>query len=60
MPAPPVFAPAIDIGTKGGSIEEIADSMATAIHNSFLGTIAAGAVVAADGGLGTIIPGPLS
>ena len=64
MAAPPVFAPAVAIGLgsgsgDGGSIEEVADSLATAIHTAFLGTLAAGAVVAADGGVGAIVPGPL-
>ena len=60
IPVPPLLSAAsITVQTSGGALEDWCKAVAAGIHTSFKASMFAGAVVAADGGAGGALPGPL-
>jgi len=55
MPPPPLAPVCFKIQENDGTLEDWADSAATAIHTSFKATIFTGACTASDGGVGPAI-----
>ncbi len=58
MAVPPLLSPASAKGMAGGSVEDVSDVMATAIHTAFLATLFTGSVVHLSSG--AVIPGVIS
>ena len=60
IPIPPMLSMAsMDVQNNEGSLEDWCSAVASAIHNSFSMSMFTGFVTAADGGLGSALPGPL-
>ena len=58
MAVPPLLSPASAKGMAGGSVEDVSDVMATAIHTAFIATLFTGSVVHLSSG--AVIPGLIS
>ena len=58
MAVPPLLSPASAKGMAGGSVEDVSDVMATAIHTAFIATLFTGSVVHISSG--AVIPGIIS
>ena len=58
MAVPPLLSPASAKGMAGGSVEDVSDVMATAIHTAFLATLFTGSVVHLSSG--DVLPGVIS
>lgn len=58
MAVPPLLSPASAKGMAGGSVEDVSDVMATAIHTAFLATLFTGSVVHLSSG--AVLPGVIS
>ena len=58
MAVPPLLSPASAKGMAGGSVEDVSDVMATAIHTAFIATLFTGSVVHLSSG--AVLPGVIS